>query len=163
MLRCRQYQRLKLESEFCRCGCYTYVHPHPSVTCLPVYSRLFPVAHSLSEAHLLTVSVFAVRVTVVGSVSVCVSIKSHLTHGVSFRPANTVTNSAGNRCQKICIGFLWNCSAMQRSSIASIKSHVELVIFLQKPCMHIIVFIMCGAKGQPATLLSAHLKWKLDF
>ena len=49
------------------------------------------------------------RVTVVGSVcvcvsvclSVCLSIKSHLTSGVSVRPENTVTYSAGNGGQTI--------------------------------------------------------------
>ena len=40
----------------------------------------------------------AARVTVVGSVclSVCVSVKSHLTSGASVRPENAVTYSAGN-------------------------------------------------------------------
>ena len=35
-------------------------------------------------------------------VSVCLSVKSHLTSGASVRPENTVTYSAGNRGQKIC-------------------------------------------------------------
>ena len=41
------------------------------------------------------------RVTVVGSVClcVCVSVKSHLTSGASVRPENTVTYSAGNESQ----------------------------------------------------------------
>ena len=39
------------------------------------------------------------RVRVVGSV--CVSVKSHLTSGVSVRPENTVTYSVGNRGQKM--------------------------------------------------------------
>ena len=34
--------------------------------------------------------------------SVCLSVKSHLTSGVSVRPENSVTYSAGNRGQKIC-------------------------------------------------------------
>ena len=44
------------------------------------------------------------RVTVVGSVClcVCVSVKSNLTSGASVRPENTVTYSAGNGGQKIC-------------------------------------------------------------
>ena len=47
------------------------------------------------------------RVTVVGSVcmSVCLSVKSHLTHGASVRPENAVTYSAGNEGQKICGDF----------------------------------------------------------
>ena len=46
----------------------------------------------------------AARVTVLGSVcvSVCLSVKSHLTYGASVRPENAVTYSAGNEGQKIC-------------------------------------------------------------
>ena len=49
----------------------------------------------------------AARVTVVGSVCmcVCVSVKSHLTSGASVRPENTVTYSAGNGGRKICGDF----------------------------------------------------------
>ena len=43
------------------------------------------------------------RVTVV--VCVCLSVKSHLTSGASFRPENTVTYPAGNGGQKIFGGF----------------------------------------------------------
>ena len=35
-------------------------------------------------------------------VSVCLSVKSHLTSGASVRPANTVTYSVGNGSKKIC-------------------------------------------------------------
>ena len=50
------------------------------------------------------------RVTVVGSVcvclcvcvSVCLSVKSHLTSGAFVRPENTVVYSAGNGNQNIC-------------------------------------------------------------
>ena len=35
-------------------------------------------------------------------VSVCLSVKSHLTYGASVRPENTVTYSVGNEGQKIC-------------------------------------------------------------
>ena len=47
------------------------------------------------------------RVTVVGSVCVCVclSVKSHLTSGVSVRPKNTVTYSADNGGPNF-VGFL---------------------------------------------------------
>ena len=46
----------------------------------------------------------AARITVLGSVCVCVclSVKSHLTYGASVRPENAVTYSAGNEGQKIC-------------------------------------------------------------
>ena len=48
----------------------------------------------------------AARVTVVGSVCVCVSVnKSHLTSGASVRPENTVTYSAGNGGRNICGDF----------------------------------------------------------
>ena len=35
-------------------------------------------------------------------VSVCVSVKSHLTYGASVRPENAATYSVGNEGQKIC-------------------------------------------------------------
>ena len=35
-------------------------------------------------------------------VSVCLSVKSHLTYGASVRPENAVTYPAGNEGQKIC-------------------------------------------------------------
>ena len=35
-------------------------------------------------------------------VSVCLSVKSHLTYGAYVRPENAVTYSAGNEGQKIC-------------------------------------------------------------
>ena len=38
--------------------------------------------------------------------SVCLSVKSHLTSGVSVRPENTVVYSADNGGQKICGVFL---------------------------------------------------------
>ena len=47
----------------------------------------------------------AARVTVVVvsvCLSVCVSVKSHLTFGASVRPENAVTYSVGNKGQKIC-------------------------------------------------------------
>ena len=34
--------------------------------------------------------------------SVCLSVKSHLTYGASVRPENAITYSAGNEGQKIC-------------------------------------------------------------
>ena len=48
----------------------------------------------------------AASVTIVGSVclSVCVSVKSHLTTGASVRPENTVMYPAGNEGQKF-VGF----------------------------------------------------------
>ena len=52
---------------------------------------------------------------------VCVSVKSHLTSGVSVRPENTVTYSAGNGGQNICKVFC-ETAPLQRSSTSSIES-----------------------------------------
>ena len=61
----------------------------------------------------------AARVTVLGCVCVCV--KSHLTSGVSTRPENTVTYSAGNGGQRVC-GFFSETSLLQSSSTAPLKA-----------------------------------------
>ena len=63
----------------------------------------------------------AARVTVVGSVCVCVcvSVKSHLTYGASVRPENAVTYSADNEGQKIC-GVFSETAPLQRSSTPSV-------------------------------------------
>ena len=42
------------------------------------------------------------------SLSVCVSVKSHVTYGASVRPENAVTYSAGNEGQNICGVFSEN-------------------------------------------------------
>ena len=57
----------------------------------------------------------AARVTVVGSVClcVCVSVKSHLTYGASVRPENAVTYSAGSEGQK----FVGICLKRLRSRV----------------------------------------------
>ena len=49
--------------------------------------------------------------------SVCLSVKSHLTSKASVRPENTVTYSAGDKGQKLC-GFFSETSPLQRSSTA---------------------------------------------
>ena len=54
-------------------------------------------------------------------VSVCLSVKSHLTSGVSAHPENTVTYSAGNGGQKICV-FFSETAPLQRSSTAPLKA-----------------------------------------
>ena len=89
----------------------------------------------------------AARVTVVGSVCVCVwggggggrggSVKSHLTSEVSVGPEITVTYSAGNGGQKIC-GVFSETAPLQRSSTATLNAYVWSTIFLQKARMHII-------------------------
>ena len=57
-----------------------------------------------SLCGLLTLGAHAQRGLVVGLVclSVCLSVKSHLTYGASVRPENAVTYSAGNEGQNIC-------------------------------------------------------------
>ena len=50
--------------------------------------------------------------------SVCLSVKSHLTSGASVCPENTVTYPAGNEGQKICNETAW----LQRSSTPSLKA-----------------------------------------
>ena len=73
----------------------------------------------------------AARVTVVGSVClcVCVSVKSHLTYGASVRPENAVTYSAGNEGQKIC-GVFSETAPLQRSSTPSVvRPCVQSAIF----------------------------------
>ena len=60
--------------------------------------------------HLLTLGAHAQRglqyLVVCVCVSVCLSIKSHLTSGASVHPENTVAYSAGNGGQNICGVFL---------------------------------------------------------
>ena len=92
----------------------------------------------------------AARVTVVGSVclSVCLSVKSHLTSGASVRPENAVTYSAGNEGQKIC-GVFSETAPLQRSSTPSVDGHTySRPFFLRKAArMRIIVFTTCACGG----------------
>ena len=54
-------------------------------------------------------------------VSVCLFVKSHVTSGVSVRPENTATYSAGNGGQKICEDFS-ETTPLQRFSTAPLKA-----------------------------------------
>ena len=64
--------------------------------------------------------------------SVCVSVKSHLTYGASVRPENAVMYSAGNEGQKIC-GVFSETAPLQRSSTPSVVwPCVQSAIF---PCV----------------------------
>ena len=65
----------------------------------------------------------AARVMVV-TVSVCLSIKSHLTSGASVRYENTAMYSAGNKGQKICDVFS-ETGPLKRSSAPSLNSHTS--------------------------------------
>ena len=58
----------------------------------------------------------AARVTVV-VVCVCLSVKSHLTYGVSVPPENAVTYSAGNEGKKICGVFSENAPLLRSSGV----------------------------------------------
>ena len=57
------------------------------------------------------------RLSVCVYVSVCLSVKLHLTSGVSVRPENTVTYSAGKEGQNI-VGF--SLKTLQHCSVESI-------------------------------------------
>ena len=60
---------------------------------------------------------------------VCVSVKSHLTSGVSVRPEIDVTYSTGNEGQKIC-GVFSETAPLQRSSTPSVvRPYVQSAIF----------------------------------
>ena len=50
--------------------------------------------------------------------SVCLSVKSHLTYGASVRPENAVTYSAGNEGQKICGVFSEDAPLLRSSRVA---------------------------------------------
>ena len=76
---------------------------------------------------------FSTLVLFIGSVSlsVCVSVKSHLTYGASVRPENAVTYSAGNE------GRVFSETApLQRSSTPSVvRPCVQSAIF---PCVFLV-------------------------
>ena len=77
--------------------------------------------------------------------SVCLSVKSHLTSGASVRPENAVTYSAGNEGQNIC-GVFSETAPLQRSSTPSVDGHTySRPFFLRKAArMRIIVFTTCA-------------------
>ena len=53
--------------------------------------------------------------------SVCLSVKSHLTCGASVRPENAVTYSAGNEGQNICGVFSENAPLLRSSGVAVVS------------------------------------------
>ena len=60
---------------------------------------------------------------------VCVSVKSHLTSGVSVRPENAVTNSVGDEGGKIC-GIFSETPPLSRSSNPSLgRPYIRSAIF----------------------------------
>ena len=80
------------------------------------------------------------------------SVKSNLTSGVSVRPENTVTYSAGNEGQNIC-GVFSETAPLQRSSTTLLKVYVWFAIFLWKARMRIVQrmrfqgLYTCSAEG----------------
>ena len=79
-------------------------------------------------------------------VCLCLSVKSHLTSGVSVLPENTVMYSAGNGSQKIC-GVFSETTLLQRSSTAPLKAIHTVSHFLSKVCMRIISIAFKGFQG----------------
>ena len=71
-------------------------------------------------------------------VSVCLSVKSHLTSGASFGPENAVTHSAGEKGQKIC-GVFSETSQLSRSSATSLGwPYIRSAILLRITRMRIV-------------------------
>ena len=87
--------------------------------------------------------------------SVCLSVKSHLTSGASVGPENTVTYSAGNEGQKMCGVFSEN-SPLLRSSGVAVVSHTLGGHFSsrQKWCTCVLVFTVILAEPQGNTQLA---------
>ena len=69
--------------------------------------------------------------------SVCVSVKSHLTSGASVRPENAVAYSAGNEGQNIC-GVFSETAPLQRSSTPVDGHTYSRPFFLLKARMRIL-------------------------
>ena len=70
------------------------------------------------------------RVTVVGSVYVCLSVKSHLTSGAFVFPETTVMYSTGNRGQNVCGVFFENALFKNYGIICLLKPPTVLSKFL---------------------------------
>ena len=90
--------------------------------------------------------------------SVCLSVKSHLTYGASVRPENAVTYSAGNEGQKIC-GVFSEDAPLLRSSGATVVFHTLGRHFSskQKRCACVLVFTVMVAEPQGNTQLAQRL------
>ena len=128
------------------CGVFSKTAPlqrssTPSVVRPCVQSAIFPCVFSCTRMRISRVYTrmihrrgFSTLVLFIGSVcvSVCVSVKSHLTYGASVRPENAVTYSAGNEGQNIC-GVFSETAPLQRSSTPSgVRPCVQSAIF---PCV----------------------------
>ena len=98
------------------------MHVHIPVLLKPI-TKLVPL--ELGGYEYLTLGAHAQRgLQYLGSVclcvcvSVCLSVKSHLTYGASIRPENAVTYSAGNEGQNICSVFSENAPLLRSSRVA---------------------------------------------
>ena len=89
----------------------------------------------------------AARVTVLGCLCVCLSVKSHLTYGASVRPENAVTYSAGNEGQKIC-GDLPETSAF-KSYAAKHEQKANMLIIPTYRCQLSPLDTQRRARGYP--------------
>ena len=79
--------------------------------------------------------------------SVCVSVKSHLTYGVSVRPENTVTYSAGNEGQNFCGVFSENAPLLRSSGVAIVFHTFKWLFFsIAKVLRIILVFTVMLAE-----------------
>ena len=96
--------------------------------------------------------------------SVCVSVKSHLTSGASVRPENAVTYSAGNEGKNNC-GVFSETAPLQRSSTPSVDGHTySRPFFLRKAArMRIIVFTTFGGVDRSIPSSCAELKVVVSF
>ena len=91
--------------------------PCTLVTHVHVYRRMESVFFNLLLAHMITIRILGVinprracaaRVTVVGSVCVCLSVTQHLASRTFIRPTNDMTYLTGDEGQKFCGGFSEN-------------------------------------------------------
>ena len=100
------------------CTSWVILHWHKYVT---NYPSLHVSVLTNRYSSLMNIKPSACRITVVGSVclSVCLSVKSHLTSGASVCPENAVTYLAGNEGPKIC-GVFSETAPLWRSSTSCI-------------------------------------------
>ena len=98
--------------------------------------------------------------------SVCLSVKSHLTSGASVHRKNAATYSAGNEGQKIC-GVFSETAPLQRSSAPSLgRPYINgpfLLLITHMPIVHMQVLqgSRCDTRA-PCRKLSLHSTWLYD-
>ena len=90
---------------------------------------------------LLTLGAHAQRGLQYLGLSVCLSVKSHLTYGASVCPENAVTYSAGNEGQKIFGVFSENVPLLRSSRVAIVFHTFRLAIFLHSKVVRMRIII----------------------